>query len=174
MACSSAPVAPETPKLSPSDFASQYRLGASDQIRITVFNQPNLSGEFVVDGTGFIALPLSGPIKAGDKTVREIEKLVAETLNRGGFLVNPSVAVQVIQYRPYYILGEVAQPGAYPYTTGLTVRNAVAAARGFTYRANTRRVYIQSAGDSKEELYELTPGTMVWPGDTIRIPERLF
>ena len=173
-ACSSAPIAPDGPRLSPSDFAAQYRFGASDQIRITVFNQPNLSGEFTVDGTGFIALPLSGPVKAGDATARELEKAVADILTRGAFLVNPSVAVQVIQYRPYYILGEVAQPGSYPYTTSLTVRNAVAAARGFTYRANTRRVFIQRAGESNEKLYELTPSTMVMPGDTIRIPERLF
>lgn len=174
-ACSTPPpVAAEPAPISPTQFVAQYRLGSGDQIRITVFNQTNLSGDFAVDDSGVIAMPLSGPVQAAGRTMRELEKLVAESLTRKGFLVNPSVAVQVIQYRPYYILGEVTQPGAYPFTAGLTVRNAVAAARGFTYRANTRRVFVQRAGEAEEILYELTPATFVRPGDTIRIPERIF
>jgi polysaccharide export outer membrane protein len=163
-------VAPDTS----SPQAAEYRLGPGDQIRITVFNMPELSGEFIVDGGGFIALPLVGPVESGDKTAREVEQRIAAELTRGGYLVDPRVAVQVTQFRPYYILGEVGSSGAYPYTPGLTVRNAVAAAGGFTYRANTRRVYIQRAGDSYERLYELKPSTAVMPGDTIRIPERFF
>jgi polysaccharide export outer membrane protein len=157
-----------------ADVVSQYRLGPGDRIRLTVFNQPNLSNEFSVDGGGFIALPLIGPVNGGDQTARELEQSIGQELMRRGFLKKPSVAVQVVEFRPYYILGEVSNPGSYPYIVNLTVRKAVAAARGFTYRANTRRVYIQRAGENKERLYELAPGTVVLPGDTIRIPERLF
>lgn len=173
-ACASTtPISPSR-QVSAETITSQYRLGAGDQVRVTVFNQLNLSGDFTVDGSGFVSMPLLGPLKAGNKTAREVEALIAAGLTSSGYLVNPSVAVQVTQFRPFYIMGEVAQPGSYPYTVGLTVRNAVATARGYTYRANTHRVFIQSAGDSKEQLYELTPATAVLPGDTIRIPERLF
>jgi polysaccharide export outer membrane protein len=171
-ACGMQPVS--APPRALLDIAGQYRLGPSDQVRITVFNQPNLSGEFAVDGAGLIALPLLGPVEAGNATPRELEQAIADGLTRSGYLVNPSVAVQVSQFRPYYILGEVGAPGAYPYSAGLTVRNAVAAAQGFTYRANTRRVYIQRAGENIERLYDLTPAIAVMPGDTIRIPERFF
>ena len=153
---------------------AEYQLGPGDQVRVNVFNQANLSGDFVVDGGGFVALPLVGPVQANGGTQRELEVAIANALTSSNLLVNPNVTVQIIQFRPFYILGEVSSPGAYPFTTGLTVRNAVAAARGFTYRANTRRVYIQHAGERDEHLYELTPSTPVSPGDTIRIPERLF
>lgn len=171
--CSLQPVTP-APDLSPMDIAAQYRLGAGDQVRITVFNQTNLSGEFTLDNAGFIAMPLLGPIASLDKTPRELEQTLVNALTQGGYLVNPSVVVQVSQFRPYYILGEVSQPGVYPYTARLTVRNAVAAAHGFTYRANTRRVFIQRAGEHVERLYELTPAMLVLPGDTLRIPDRWF
>jgi polysaccharide export outer membrane protein len=167
------PVSPAS-EISPADIAAQYRLGPGDQVRISVFDQPNVSGEFAVDGAGVIAFPLLGLVEGGGKTAGELAQLIADGLTENGYLVNPQVVVQVSQFRPYYIFGEVGEPGAYPYTTGLTVRNAVAAARGFTYRANTRRVYIQRAGENEERLYELTPATAVRPGDTIRIPERFF
>lgn len=174
--CACASTAPVSParQISRENIAAQYRLGSGDQVRVTVFNQVNLSGDFTVDGSGFIAIPLLGPVNAAEKTARDLEALVAAGLTKSGYLINPSVAVQVTQFRPYYILGEISQPGSYAYTVGLTVRNAVATARGYTYRANTRRVYIQAAGDTKEQLYDLTPSTAVLPGDTIRIPERLF
>lgn len=173
-ACAATTPVRSSREVSRDKLAAQYRLGPGDQVRVTVFNQLNLSGDFTVDGSGFIAMPLLGPVNGGDKTARELETLIAASLSKGGYLVNPSVAVQITQFRPYYILGEVAQPGAYPYTVGLTVRNAVATARGYTYRANIKKVYIQGAGDAQEQLYELTPSTAVMPGDTIRIPERLF
>jgi polysaccharide export outer membrane protein len=173
-ACGTVQSVSRGPQVSTTDLAFQYRLGPGDRIRLTVFNQPNLSNEFAVDESGFIATPLIGPVKGGDHTTRELEELIARELMRRGFLKDPSVSVQVIEFRPYYILGEVASPGSYPYTANLTVRKAVAAARGFTYRANTRRVYIQRVGEGIERLYELAPGTAVLPGDTIRIPERLF
>jgi len=92
----------------------------------------------------------------------------------GQYVRSPSVSVEVANYRPFFILGEVARPGTYPYAVDLTVLNAVATAGGFTYRANQRRVYIRHASDSDEQGYPLTPSTPVLPGDTIRIGERLF
>jgi protein involved in polysaccharide export with SLBB domain len=158
----------------PFEDGAEYVLGPGDELRVDVFNQPNLSGEFPIDSAGSIALPLVGQVAANNQTTRALELSIAEALTRGGFLVNPSVTVQVIQFRPYYILGEVGAPGAYAYSSGLTVRMAVASAKGFTYRANTRRVYIQRSGQNEERLFELTPTTTVRPGDIIRIPERFF
>lgn len=159
---------PATPAVQP-----EYRLGTGDAVKIIVFNQDNLSGTFTVDGTGTISMPLVGEVPAGGKTVREFEDAVKDRL-RGNYLVDPKVSVQVVTYRPYYILGEVNGPGEYPFTDGLTVLNAIATAHGFTYRANTRIVYIKRAGEPNEKAYRLTPTTMVMPGDTIRIVERFF
>ena len=92
----------------------------------------------------------------------------------GQYLRAPSVSVEVANYRPFFILGEVARPGTYPYAVDLTVLNAVATAGGFTYRANEHRVYIRHACQADERAYALTPSTPVLPGDTIRIGERLF
>lgn len=169
-----APAQVAPPAVTPENMVVQYRLGAGDQVRITVFNQPSLSGEFTLDGAGLIALPLVGVINCANKTAGEIAQSIADALTKAGYLVNPNVSVQISQFRPYYILGEVAAPGAYPYIANLTVRKAVATARGYSVRANVKRVYIQRAGDREERLYEVTPTTAVLPGDTVRIPERRF
>ncbi len=150
-----------------------YTLGTADRLRITVFGHPDLSGEFEVDGSGAISLPLIGQISAVDLTTQDLEKNIADKL-ASGYILNPRVSAEVINYRPFYILGEVGRPGEYPYTNGLTVQNAVAAAGGFTYRANKRVVYIKSADGLEEVPYELTPITIVKPGDTLRIGERIF
>lgn len=173
-ACTGTRAVPAANQLTASDVAADYQLGPGDQVRITVYNQADLSGEYAVDGAGIIALPLLGPVDGAGRTPRELEQLLAARFVERNLLVDPSVAVQVVQFRPYYIFGEVGEPGAYPYSLGLTVRKAVAAAKGYTYRANTRRVYIQRSGEADEHLYELTPATAVLPGDTIRIPERIF
>lgn len=150
-----------------------YRLGAGDEMRIVVFGQDQLSGEFVVDGSGAVSLPLVGEIPASGQTLREFERTVEDRL-RGDYLVDPRVSVQVITFRPYYILGEVNRPGQYPFADALTVLNAIATAGGFTYRADTGRVMIKRAGEDVEHAVRLTPGTRVYPGDTVRIPERFF
>lgn len=153
--------------------AREYRLGSGDQVRIIVFDEPDLSGEFLVDGEGAVSLPLIGEVRAEGRTVREFQVAVAETL-RSGYLNDPRVSVEVLNFRPYYILGEIENAGEYPYTDGLTVMNAVATAGGFTYRANTRRVYLRRAGTTEEIIVPLTADLRVQPGDTIRIPERFF
>ncbi|MBL4596800.1 MAG: polysaccharide export protein [Robiginitomaculum sp.] len=152
---------------------TDYRLGSGDQLRIIVFGEEDLSGEFVVNGSGQVSLPLVGEVDAAGKTVRELQLGIATRL-REGYLTDPRVSAEVLNFRPFYILGEVTAPGEYPYLSGLTVMNAVATAEGFTYRADTRKVFIKRAGAVGEQVYNLTTETPVQPGDTIRIAERFF
>jgi protein involved in polysaccharide export with SLBB domain len=154
-------------------LAPAYRLGSGDQLRIIVFGEDNLSGEFYVDGAGTVSMPLIGQIDAAGKTLQEF-RAELETRLRDGYLNDPRVSAEVLNYRPFYILGEVEESGEYPYTDGLTVMNAVARAGGFTYRANTRVVYIQRADTNNEVEVPLTATVRVMPGDTIRIAERFF
>lgn len=151
----------------------EYRLGVADKVRVTVFGEAALTGEFLVGGNGKISLPLIGETRADGLTIAEFQQEIATAL-RDGFITNPRVSAEVLNYRPFYILGEVNTPGEYPSTNGLTVLNAVATAGGFTYRADNRRVYIKRADGDREEQFPLTTATRVAPGDTIRIRERLF
>lgn len=155
------------------DLATEYRLGPGDRLRIAVFGEADLTGEFVVNSLGAISYPLIGSVPAQGKTIPEFTESLG-TLLRDGFVRQPSITVEVLNYRPYYILGEVSSPGTYAYIGGLTVMNAVATAGGFTYRANTRQVFIRHAGADNEAPVVLTSDTLVQPGDTIRIPERRF
>lgn len=151
----------------------EYRLGVADKVRVTVFGEAALTGEFLVGGNGKISMPLIGETQASGLTIAQFQDEVATAL-RDGFITEPRVSAEILTYRPFYILGEVSTPGEYPYTNNLTVLNAVATAGGFTYRADNRRVFIKrSIGDAEEE-FPLTTTTRVAPGDTIRIRERLF
>jgi polysaccharide export outer membrane protein len=150
-----------------------YKLGAGDKIKLVVFNEPQLSGEFQVGADGSIALPLVGNIVALDKTPAEIAVVDEQMLGRE-YLRFPRVSVEVLQYRPFFIVGQVRTPGQYPYMAGLTAWNAIATAQGMTPRGRESYVFIRRYGDSKEERFLLTPDLRVWPGDTIRIAERFF
>lgn len=152
---------------------SEYRLGSGDRMRVIVFGEDTLSGEYTVDGSGAVSLPLIGEVRAGGLTLREFQRAVEASL-REGYLNDPRVSAEVMNFRPFYIMGEVREPGEYPFTSGLTVVNAVATAGGFSYRANTRRVFIKRAGAATEVEYPLTVNTPVQPGDTIRVAERFF
>ena len=151
----------------------EYRLGPADRIRVTVYNEASMSGEFQVDGEGMVSLPLIGEVKASGLTLREFQTKTEARLS-DGYLRDPSVSAEVLNFRPYYILGEVAKPGEYPFTNRLTVLNAIATAEGFTYRANKKIVALKPADATEESRVELTPTTRVMPGDTIRILERMF
>ncbi|MET1755176.1 polysaccharide biosynthesis/export family protein [Novosphingobium sp. RD2P27] len=151
----------------------EYRLGVGDQVKLTVFNEPTLSGEFSVAANGSMSIPLVGDIPAMNMTTDEIGKAV-QTKLADGYLREPRVSVEVVKFRPFFILGEVKAPGQYPYANGLTVLNAVATAEGFTPRAQRKVAYIRRAGSSVEEAYSLTPDLRVYPGDTVRVGERYF
>ncbi|WP_426042668.1 polysaccharide biosynthesis/export family protein [Brevundimonas sp. TWP2-3-4b1] len=151
----------------------EYRLGPADKVRVNVFGEEALTGEFTVGGSGRLSLPLIGEVQAEGLTITQLQESIAQAL-RQGFINEPRVNAEVLNYRPFYILGEVNKPGEYPYTANLSVLNAVATAEGFTYRADTRRVYIKRADGAFEQAYPLTTATQVAPGDTIRIGERFF
>ena len=157
----------------PADDDSVYRLGNGDKIRVTVFGEEDLSGTFVVDGKGAIAMPLIGEVALGGVALREAEQRIVDKL-LDGFLRQPQVSIEVLNFRPFYILGEVKKPGSYPYVDGMTVLNAVALAGGFTYRANKDRIVVTRAADPQKREQELEPGVRVFPGDMIRIKERFF
>lgn len=175
--------APAAPAAAPSATASapaapqvafnegEYRLGAGDQIRIIVFGSEDLSGEFEVGSGGDIAYPLIGQVQAGGKTLRQVEEEIAGRL-QPDYLKDPRVNVEVLNYRPFFILGEVRNPGSYPYQSGMRVVNAIALAGGYTYRASEGDVLITRAASSQK--LSAGPNTTVLPGDTIEVPERFF
>ncbi len=153
---------PETP----------YRLGPGDRIRVVVFRHEDLSGEFQLDGSGSFSMPLINSVSANGLTGPELEKEIERRLG-DGYLVNPEVSVEVLTYRPFYILGEVNRPGQYEYESGMTVLNAIALAGGFTYRADTDEILLQRGGSNAEPV--IVPGnTRVQPGDIITVQERFF
>jgi polysaccharide export outer membrane protein len=156
----------------PKDANVDYRLGSGDKLRVIVFGEPNLSGEFDVSGSGKVALPLIGQVDAEGRTLSEFEAAVIAKLMEG-YLNNPRVSVEVMNYRPFYIYGEVGNPGQYPYTNGMTALNAIAVAGGYTYRANTERIFI-TRGDGAEQPYPASQAVKILPGDVVRVPERFF
>jgi polysaccharide export outer membrane protein len=158
---------------SASAAIEDYRLGAGDEVRITVYGEKDLTGEFYVSASGKISFPLIGDLEADGKTIKEIEAALTSKL-KDGYLVDPKVSGEVLIFRPFYILGEVNKPGQYPYTNGLTAIKAIATAQGFTYRANTKRVLIRHSGDSAEREYSLSSVVYLQPGDTVRVVERFF
>lgn len=155
--------------------SEDYKLGVSDKVRIIVFNEPTLSGEFYVNANGSLSLPLIGDVSAQGQTGSEVAQVIQEKL-ADGYIKEPKVSIDVLTFRPFYILGEVNKPGEYPYSSGLTVLNAVATAQGFTYRANKRSVFIKHPGMAESEMQKqkLTADLAVRPGDTVRIGERHF
>lgn len=153
--------------------STAYRMSGNDKIRVIVFNEPTLSNEFIINSDGSLSFPLVGTINAAGKTTTELSNELAEKLG-AGYLKNPKVSVEVLTFRPFYILGEVNKPGQYPYASGMTVLNAVATAQGFSYRAERRVAYIRRAGSPKEIAVRITPDLEVAPGDTIRVGERYF
>ena len=152
---------------------SGYKLGPGDSLRVTVFRHEDLSGEFSLDGEGYFALPLVGEILAGGRTARQVESEVEVALKSGGYLVDPQVSIEVLNYRPFYIIGEVNNPGSFAYVSGMTVINAVALAGGYTYRADQDDIII-SRGGSNGPRIEALPDTEVLPGDIIEVTERFF
>jgi polysaccharide export outer membrane protein len=154
--------------------SAAYSLGPGDQVRIITFGEENLTGEFRVNDSGNIALPLLGAVHAAGLTSAGLESAVAAALKRGNLVRNPSVAVEVIAYRPVYVLGEVNKPGQYAYQPGMTVVTAVAVAGGFTYRAVDGYVAIvRSIGGNAVEG-RASRQAFVQPGDVITVFERRF
>lgn len=147
-----------------------YVLGAGDRVRVTVFGEADLSGEFQIDGQGNFPMSLIGTVTAAGKTSRVLEDHI-ETLYRDGYLVSPQISVQVLNFRPFTILGEVRNPKDYPFREGLTVLDAIAMAGGFTFRADEDDIRLTRKGGVEQSV---TTQTLVQPGDSIYVTERFF
>jgi protein involved in polysaccharide export with SLBB domain len=168
-----------TPGANPSGMPQEtgnnesYRLGTGDKIKLTVFGQQDLGGDFTVDDQGLVQLPLIGQVKAAGQTIHGFEEAVTAKL-ADGYLRDPRVSVEVVNYRPFYIIGEVNKPGEYPYENGMNVLNAVSLAGGYTYRADDSVVYVRRKGNPAEEKDPADQTTIIYPGDIIRVAERFF
>lgn len=173
--CAAPPAPASTATIAPPSQDIEYTLASGDKIRVIVFGEETLTGEYVITSGGNLSFPLVGNLKATDKTVEQLQSALAAALN-DGYINNPRVSIQVISFRPFYILGEVNRPGEYPVSTGLTLQQAVASAGGYTYRANTKRAFVKRANDTAEKLVELRGQgpVIIRAGDTIRIAERHF
>lgn len=167
-------------KLEPNDIAQikttddrEYILGAEDKIKITVFGEEDLSGEYKIGGDGIIAMPLIGAINVGELSLRQAEKVIENKL-RDGYLKKPSVSIEVQESRPFYIMGEIRRPGSYNYINGMSILQAVAISGGFTYRANTKSVDVIRGTATPSDPIKMTPKDSVRAGDIIYVRERFF
>jgi polysaccharide export outer membrane protein len=158
-----------------ADRPAAFTLGPGDKIRVTVFGEQAVNGEYTVGPDGAVAFPLIGAVAARGLTIAQLQAAITAKL-AAGYILDPRVAIDVLNFRPFYILGEVNRPGQYPYAEGLSVAQAVATAGGYTYRARTSRVFIRRADNAVEEELSLKKGRQVWvmPGDTVRVGERYF
>jgi polysaccharide export outer membrane protein len=150
-----------------------YVLDAGDRVRITVFDQETLTNAYAVDQAGYISFPLVGAVAARGFTPAEVETRLASML-RQGYLRNPDVSVEVDQYRPIFIMGEVGAGGQYAYVPGMTAQKAIASAGGFTPRANQSNVDVTREVNGEIMTGRVTTTELVLPGDTIYVRERLF
>lgn len=152
-----------------------YRVATGDKLRITVFDEPTLTGDYEVGDDGAVAFPLIEPVGANGLTTAELAKAISNELAQGGYVLVPKVSIEVTEHRPFYILGEVANPGEYPYSGDLTLNQAVAKAGGFTARANKRVIKLQRQSSALATRIKLdgTP-LRIAPGDTIIIQESFF
>ncbi len=151
--------------------SNEMSLQAGDKIRLTVFGEDKISGEYEIDPGGYLSLPLAGTLKASGNSKISLEKIISQKL-KSSYLKDPKVTVDVVSFRPIYVLGEVQKPGEYQFRSGLNVMSALAVAGGATYRASNSRVMIQRFGEPTLKEYALEPSVQVYPGDMIRLPER--
>jgi len=162
--------------LQPTAFArpaNTHILRPNDQIRVQVYEEASISGDYQIDGSGSISVPLAGRIRAAGLTTAQLERNLVSHLRRGG-LKDPRVNIQVTTHAPFYVHGEVERSGEFQYRPGLTVMDAIAMAGGFTYRANERQAALRRAGTGIEEIVALDSSILIFPGDNLRIQERFF
>ena len=168
-----APMPAPMPMPMPAAYDAPYYLDAGDRLRVVVYGQEGLTNIYAIDASGSITLPLIGTIPARGRTPAQLAVDITASL-RNGFIREPSVAVEIEAYRPFFILGEVAAPGQYPYVPNMTVESAVAIAGGFSPRARRDRVTVTHTDASGTARYVVPPGTSISPGDTVLVGERWF
>jgi polysaccharide export outer membrane protein len=158
------------PTLPPKPDLSSYHLGPADRLSIKVLGADELAGEYLVQDDGTIRMLIIGVVPAAGLTPDQLERNIEAKLKAGRYITDPHASVAVLSYRPFYILGEVASPGGYPYASGMRVLSAIAAAHGYTYRANQDYVIIVRNGEeSRADIF-----SSIQPDDIIRVPERYF
>lgn len=152
---------------------SDYRLGSGDKIKVTVFGQQDLSIETLLNDKGTIDYPFLGPVQAAGKTPAEFQSLIHNGL-KGDYLVNPTVSVSIVEYRPFFIDGEVESPGAYPFQPGLTINKAAALAGGYTERASSSKIFIIRSNDPTQKSIKIDGNALLLPGDIVTIKQSYF
>ena len=167
------PVAYAAPVLVPIAYDAAYHLDAGDKLRVVVYGQDGLTNTYAIDAGGSITMPLIGAVPARGRTPAGLASDITGRL-RNGYIRDPSVAVEIESYRPFFILGEVAAPGQYPYVPNMTVESAVAIAGGFSPRARRDRVTITHTDGSGVIRMVVPLGTALGPGDTVQVGERWF
>jgi len=153
---------------------SPYRLGAGDEVRITVYGFDQMTNSYAVSDTGTISLPLLPPLAVGGRTVAEVEQSVGAALKAKELVNDPSVSAQVVKYRPFFILGEVQRPGQYPFVPGMSVLTAVTIAGGYTFRAEKKNATITRQSGNAVIKGSGDQTALIAPGDTILIRESWF
>lgn len=156
-----------------SSYLAGYRVDGGDQLRVTVFGQEELTAEYNVDSRGNMSMPLLSSFRVGGMTVPQIEQLIEAKL-RKDFLKNPDVSVEVITYRPVFVLGEVTTAGQYPFIGGMTIQKAIAVSGGYSARADQGKVIVTRQTANGPVSMKLSPTAAVLPGDTIYVRERWF
>ncbi len=172
-ACSNTSVG-NKPLASAASAPTAYNLGFGDRIAVTIYGEKDLTGEYEVDDSGSVAMPLVGAVKVADMQARDAEKAIARQLTAKGLVKDANVNVAVVRYRPVYIMGEVQRPGAYPYYSGITVMNMVALAGGYTYRASKGGIGVVRPTESEKEPQKAPETAYLAPGDIVIVPERWF
>lgn len=150
-----------------------YVIDSGDTVRVTVFGEPDLSGDFKIDATGRLNLALVGPVDVRNLTADQARRKIQDAY-LDGYLRNPDVAVEIIAFRPFFITGEVNQPGSYDYVPGMNVLNAIALGGGMTYRGDEDDIEILRGHDASRVVIPATLATIVMPGDIVRVAERYF
>jgi polysaccharide export outer membrane protein len=151
----------------------EYHLGPGDKLHVATYGEDRLTGDFTVNPAGVIAFPLLGTVPATGRTVAQFTADLQGRL-ASQFMRNPQITVEMVNFRPVYILGEVQRPGEFPFAERLSIYALVAKAGGFTYRASQGYVYVRGESEQTEHAVRLSSATAVQPGDTVRIPERTF
>jgi protein involved in polysaccharide export with SLBB domain len=162
--------------VSPEPVAVVYnstQVHAGDRIKVTVYGEENLNGVYDIDPAGNLSLPLAGTIRASGLSKQQLERLITGRY-KSDYLQDPKVTVDIVNLRPFYVMGEAERNGEFPYRPGLNVMGAIATAGGLTYRASRDHLFIQHAGTNYWTKYPTEPSIAVAPGDVIRIPERYF
>lgn len=154
-------------------LAGDYTLGPGDRIIITVFDEPDLSMDFRIDDTGRLNYPFIGELAIEGMTLMDLELTIADGL-RGPYLVDPTVTVSITEYRPFFLSGEVANPGAIPYQPRLTVERAISLGGGFTERASRNRIEVIREDDPKGQAMPIQLSDLVRPGDIITVNQSFF